>query len=62
MPKRDVLVENLEDSGYTIETLMAIEGSDLVVDRILAILAQNGNYVYCVVIKNFLKGRLYNHR
>lgn len=82
VPKRDVLIENLENSGYTITTLTAIEGSDLVVDRIVAqkgsnfidivyglsnegateifnlycglypddyyILAQNGNYVYCV--------------
>lgn len=82
VPKRDVLIENLENSGYTITTLTTIEGSDLVIDRVVAqkgskfidivyglsdedaseifdlycglypddyyILAQNGNYVYCV--------------
>ena len=82
VPKRDVLIENLEDSGYEITTHTAVEGSELVIDRILAqkgnkfidivyglsdedanvifelynglypdnyyILAQNGNYVYCV--------------
>lgn len=82
VPKRDVLIENLENSGYTITTLTAIEGSDLVIDRVVAqkgskfidivyglsdedaseifdlycglypddyyILAQNGNYVYCI--------------
>ena len=30
MPKRDILVENLENSGYTIEALIDIEGSDFV--------------------------------
>ena len=82
VPKRDILCEKLENSGYTITTLTAIEGSDLVIDRVVAqkdskfidivyglsdedaseifdlycglypddyyILAQNGNYVYCV--------------
>lgn len=82
VPQRDTLIENLEDSGYTIEELTTVEGSDLAVDRIIAekgkkfidivyglsaedsskifelycelypddyyILAQNGNYVYCV--------------
>lgn len=82
VPKREVLIENLEDSGYTITTLTDIEGSDLTIDRVMAqkkdkffdivyglsnedasevfelycelypddyyILAQNGNYVYCV--------------
>lgn len=82
VPKRDNLIENLESSGYSIETLTNIDGSDLVVDRVIAkkredfidivyglstkdasevfklycgiytddyyILAQNGDYVYCV--------------
>ena len=82
VPKREVLIENLKNSGYAITILTAIEGSDLSIDRILAqkeskfidivyglseedaatvfelycelysdhyyILAQNGNYVYCV--------------
>ena len=82
VPNREVLVKDLDDSGYTITVLTAIEGSDLIIDRILAqkgnkfidivyglsaedaskifelycglypdeyyILAQNGNYVYCV--------------
>lgn len=82
VPQRDILIENLEDKGYTIETLATVEGSDLTVDRVMAqkgdkyidivyglsdedsskifelycelypddyyILAQNGNYVYCV--------------
>ena len=82
VPARESLIENLEDSGYSITTLTAVEGSDIRVDRILAqkgkkymdivyglsaadaeeiferycelypddyyILAQNGNYVYCV--------------
>ena len=82
MPKRGVLVENLENSGYEITEHTSVEGSDLAIDRIVAqkgdkcidivyglssddakvifelycglypddyyILAQNGNYVYCV--------------
>ena len=82
VPSREVLIENLENSGYTITALTAVEGSDLTVDRVIAqkgskfidivyglsaedsskvfelycglypddyyILAQNGNYVYCV--------------
>ena len=82
VPKREVLIENLENSGYTITILTTIDGSDLTVDRVMAqkgnkfidivyglsaedaskifelycglypddyyILAQNGNYVYCV--------------
>ena len=82
VPGRESLVENLENSGYTITTLSSVEGSDITLDRILAqkgdrfidivyglssadapkifdlycgmypddyyILAQNGNYVYCV--------------
>ncbi len=89
VPKREVLIENLEDSGYTITTLTDVEGSDLVVDRVIAkkgnkfidivyglnaedankifdlyceiytddyyILAQNGNYVYCVSDKKTFK-------
>ena len=82
VPEREVLVANLEGSGYTVTTLTVIDGSDLTLDRIIAkkgdkfidivyglseedaseifelycglypddyyILAQNGNYVYCV--------------
>ena len=82
VPKRDILIENLESSGYSIEALNNIDSSDLVVDRVIAkkgdkfidivyglstedaskafelycgiytddyyILAQNGDYVYCV--------------
>lgn len=82
VPSQEVLVENLENSGYTVTTLDAIENYDLTVDRVKAekgdkfidivyglsdedsdkvfelyceiypddyyILAQNGNYVYCV--------------
>ena len=82
VPSREVLIENLENSGYTITALTAVEGSELTVDRVIAqkgskfidivyglsaedsskvfelycglypddyyILAQNGNYVYCV--------------
>ena len=82
VPKREVLIENLENSGYTITILTTIDGSDLTVDRVMAqkgdkfidivyglstedasevfklycgiytddyyILAQNGDYVYCV--------------
>ena len=82
VPKREALIKNLEDSGYTIATLTTIEGSHLTIDRVIAqkgdefidmvyglsaedasvifklycglysddyyILAQNGNYVYCV--------------
>ena len=82
VPSREVLIENLENSGYTITALTTVEGSDLTVDRVIAqkgskfidivyglsaedsskvfelycglypddyyILAQNGNYVYCV--------------
>ncbi len=89
VPKREVLIENLEDNGYTIEALTAVEDSDLIVDRIIAkngnkfidivyrlsaedaskifelycglypdnyyILAQNGNYVYCVSDKKTFK-------
>ncbi|MBQ8209521.1 MAG: hypothetical protein IJZ35_02925 [Clostridia bacterium] len=89
VPKREILIENLEDSGYTIKSLTTVEGSDLIVDRIIAkkeskfidiiyglsaedsaeifelycelysddyyILAQNGNYVYCVSDKKTFK-------
>jgi len=82
VPDREVLIENLADRGYTITVLTAVEGCDIVVDRVVAqnadrfidivyglsaaqsnqvfdrycsmypddyyILAQNGNYVYCV--------------
>ena len=36
VPRRDALIENLESSGYTVQTLSATEGSDLTVDRVLA--------------------------
>lgn len=36
VPKREVLVENLENSGYTITALTTIDGSDLSIDRIMA--------------------------
>lgn len=36
VPRRDTLIENLESSGYTVQTLSATEGSDLTVDRVLA--------------------------
>ncbi len=52
VPKREVLIENLEDNGYTIEALTAVEDSDLIVDRIIA---KNGNYVYCVSDKKTFK-------
>lgn len=82
VPRRELLIENLEDSGYTVTALTAVEGSSLTLDRVLVqkgdkyldivyglsgqeasdifevycklypdgyyILAQNGNYVYCV--------------
>lgn len=82
VPKREVLIENLKNSEYTITTLTTLDGSDLTIDRVVAqkgnkfidivyglsaedaskifelycglypddyyILAQNGNYVYCV--------------
>ena len=40
VPDREVLVENLKASGYTITTLSTVEGSNLTVDRVLA---QNGD-------------------
>ena len=82
VPERAVLIKNLEDDGYTVTALTAIDGSDWIIDRVMAqkgsrfidivyglsdseaqkifelycelypenyyILAQNGNYVYCV--------------
>ena len=36
VPKREVLIENLEKSGYGITALTAVEGSDLTVDRVMA--------------------------
>ena len=36
VPKREVLVENLENSGYTITALTSIDGSDLSIDRVKA--------------------------
>ena len=87
--KREILIENLEDKGYQIKMQTTVEGSDLVVDRVIAqkeskfidivyglsaedsakifelycelysddyyILAQNGNYVYCVSDKKTFK-------
>ena len=89
VPKRDVLVENLTNSGYTVTTLTTMDGSDLTIDRVMAakgnkfmdivyglsdedaskifelycalysddyyILAQNGNYVYCISDKQTFK-------
>ncbi len=40
VPKREVLIENLEESGYIVTALTAMEGSDLAIDRIFA---QKGN-------------------
>ncbi|MBQ7337444.1 MAG: hypothetical protein IJW40_03210 [Clostridia bacterium] len=40
VPKREVLIRNLENSGYTITTLTTIDGSDLTIDRVMA---QKGN-------------------
>jgi len=40
VPQREVLIENLENSGYTVTTLSAIDGSDLTIDRVMA---QKGN-------------------
>ena len=36
VPTREVLIGNLEDSGYTVEILVAVDGSDLTLDRVLA--------------------------
>ena len=36
VPKREVLIENLENSGYTITILTTMDGSDLTVDRVMA--------------------------
>ena len=36
VPKREILIENLEDKGYQIKTQTTVEGSDLVVDRVIA--------------------------
>ena len=36
VPKREVLVENLENSGYTITALTSIDGSDLSIGRVKA--------------------------
>ena len=88
VPQRKALIEGLEDCGYTIEALTSVEGSDLIVDRVVAkkenrfidivyglssenastifnlyqkmyldyyILAQNGNYVYCISDKRTFK-------
>ncbi len=40
VPKRELLIENLENSGYTITTLTTVDGSDLTIDRVVA---QKGN-------------------
>ena len=91
VPARELLIGNLEGSGYTVTALVAVEGSDLIVDRVKAqkndkfidivyglsadeateifalycelypdgyyILAQNGNFVYCVSDKRTFKER-----
>jgi len=36
VPAKAILVENLEDSGYTITEHTTVEGSDLIIDRIVA--------------------------
>lgn len=36
VPGREVLIGNLQENGYAVETLSAIEGSDLTIDRVLA--------------------------
>lgn len=36
VPGRDVLIDNLEDSGYTITALSVLDGADFVVDRVVA--------------------------
>ena len=36
VPRREVLVENLETGGYTITALTTIDGSNLTVDRVIA--------------------------
>jgi len=36
VPKRVDLIKNLEDSGYTITTHTTVEGSDLIIDRVIA--------------------------
>lgn len=40
VPQREVLIENLENSGYTITALTTVDGSDLTIDRVVA---QKGN-------------------
>ena len=36
VPAKAILVENLEDSGYTITEHTNVEGSDLIIDRVVA--------------------------
>lgn len=43
VPAKASLVENLEDSGYTITELTTVEGSDLIIDRIVA--EKEGKYI-----------------
>lgn len=40
VPKRDALIDNLRNSGYTIKTTNTVEGLDFTVDRVVA---QKGN-------------------
>jgi len=36
LPKKETLIENLEDAGYTITEYTSIDGSDLTIDRLIA--------------------------
>ena len=36
VPKKDVLIENLTESGYLITTINTVEGSNLTIDRVMA--------------------------
>lgn len=36
VPTKTILVENLEDSGYTITEHTTVEGSNLIIDRVVA--------------------------
>ena len=36
LPKKETLIENLKDAGYTITEYTSIDGSDLTIDRLIA--------------------------
>ena len=36
VPAREILIENLEDSGYNVTIYTAVEGADLLIDRVVA--------------------------